>query len=234
MRQILGLACIVGTSAFKWPQAWKARLPGLTQGVSRRGSIYGLVAALLWIGYGIDRGDSAVVTANISVAVASILVVVALRRDGALVLGALATAVVGAASLVAGLSLVSGLGLGLVAIALTISGMAAQTWVVLRRGASVDGVSTATFALLTAVALLWIGYGMLRGDPLVVLPNLVMAPCAATVAWRSRRPADHLGAPVTTASADSPRLSRGPRKATVRTPTIDARAAVRPAAGAAR
>jgi len=48
-------------------------------------------------------------------------------------------------------------------------------------------VSAATYCLLTLSSSLWIVYGLLRRDALVVAPNLLIVPTAAVIALRARR-----------------------------------------------
>jgi len=55
------------------------------------------------------------------------------------------------------------------------------------RGTDVAGVSAATYVLLTLSASLWMLYGLLRRDALVVAPNLLIVPTAAVIAVRARR-----------------------------------------------
>ena len=55
-----------------------------------------------------------------------------------------------------------------------------QTFHVLR-APSLHGVSVPTYALLCVTAVSWAAYGFGVGDPLVVVTNLVVLPCAALV-----------------------------------------------------
>ena len=50
---------------------------------------------------------------------------------------------------------------------------------------SLHGVSVPMYALLCATTISWATYGVLVGDPLVVVTNLLVLPCAAVVTARA-------------------------------------------------
>ena len=53
------------------------------------------------------------------------------------------------------------------------------------RASSLHGVSVPTYALLCVTTLSWASYGVGIGDPLVVVTNLLVLPCAALVMGRT-------------------------------------------------
>jgi uncharacterized protein with PQ loop repeat len=71
-------------------------------------------------------------------------------------------------------------GLGLVAGFIGAFAFAPQAFKIIR-GGDANGVSALTYAMVLVGALLWGGYGFLRGAPSIMLWNAVAAGLAATV-----------------------------------------------------
>jgi uncharacterized protein with PQ loop repeat len=141
--------------------------------------------------YGLARADLAISAANAAVVVAMALIAAQQIRYGALAartagLTAIAIVVVGGCALAISPDVV-----GWLAIAAGATSALPQTFHVLR-ASSLHGVSVPTYALLCLTAISWASYGLGIGDPLIVVTNLLVLPCAVLVltrTWVSRRSA---------------------------------------------
>lgn len=178
--QLLGLWCTVLSVAFVWPQVARVYRQRTVEGIAPNGTLHIAAAASLWMTYGIARADLAISAANAAVVVAMVLIASQQIRYGTLAartaaLTALAIAVVAGCGLAISPDVV-----GWLAIAAGATSALPQTFHVLR-APSLHGVSVPTYALLCVTAVSWAAYGFGVGDPLVVVTNLVVLPCAALV-----------------------------------------------------
>ena len=189
--RLLGLWCTVLSVAFVWPQVARVYRQRTVDGVAPKGTLHVAVAASLWMIYGLARADLAISVANAAVVVAMALIAAQQIRYGALAartagLTAIAIVVVGGGALAISPDLV-----GWLAIAAGATSALPQTFHVLR-APSLHGVSVPTYALLCLTAISWASYGFGIGDPLIVVTNLLVLPCAVLVltrTWVSRRSA---------------------------------------------
>lgn len=187
--RLLGLWCTGLSVAFVWPQVARVFRHRTVVGLAPKGTLHVAVAASLWMIYGLARADVAISAANAAVVVAMALIVSQQIRYGALairtVVGtALAVGVLGACGLAISPDVV-----GWLAIAAGATSALPQTLHVLR-ASSLHGVSVPTYALLCLTTVSWASYGIGIGDPLIVMTNLMVLPCAALVltrTWISRR-----------------------------------------------
>ncbi len=186
--RLLGLWCTGLSVAFVWPQVAHVYRHRTVDGIAPKGTLHVAVAASLWMIYGLARADVAISTANAAVVVAMALIAIQQIRYRTLTtrtagLTALAIAIVGGCGLTISPDVV-----GWLAIAAGATSALPQTFHVLR-AASLEAVSVATYALLCLTCVSWASYGFGIGDPLIVITNLVVLPCAALVisrTWISR------------------------------------------------
>ena len=182
--QLLGLWCTALSVAFVWPQVARVYRQRTVEGIAPNGTLHIAAAASLWMIYGIARADLAISAANAAVVVAMVLIASQQIRYETLTartaaLTALAIAVVGGCGLAISPDVV-----GWLAIAAGATSALPQTFHVLR-APSLHGVSVPTYALLCVTTVSWASYGFGVGDPLVVVTNLVVLPCAALVLART-------------------------------------------------
>jgi uncharacterized protein with PQ loop repeat len=182
--QLLGLWCTALSVAFVWPQVARVFRQRTVDGISPKGTLHGAVASALWMMYGFARGDVAITTANAAVVVAMSLIASQQIRFGTLSkrtagLTALLVVVVGGAGLA-----ISANAVGWLAIIAGATSVLPQTFHVLH-APSLHGVSVPMYALLCVTTISWATYGVLVGDPLVVVTNLLVLPCAAVVTARA-------------------------------------------------
>jgi uncharacterized protein with PQ loop repeat len=55
------------------------------------------------------------------------------------------------------------------------------------RATDLSGVSLPMYALIVVTSVLWSLYGLLIGEPLVIITNIAILPCALFVALKARR-----------------------------------------------
>jgi uncharacterized protein with PQ loop repeat len=181
---LLGLWCTTLSIAFVWPQVARVYRQHTVEGIAPMATLHVATASALWFLYGLSLGDLAIIVANAAVVVAQALIGVQQVRAGVLTRRA------------AGLTALAVIGLGLLALAVSpaLVGWAAilagatsvlpQTFHVLRAEA-LHGVSIATYLLLSVTAASWALYGFATGEPLVIVTNLVVLPCALLVTGRT-------------------------------------------------
>jgi uncharacterized protein with PQ loop repeat len=178
---------VVATVSFAWPQVFRALRHGVA-GVSVAAITQSLISASAWFGYGLAQRQPAVMMADIGVISGQLVVTVLLVRNQALRAPLAIAAVVAAAALI-GLSQVPTLTTAIVAVAgiVALTSALSQLLEVVREPEALEGLSAGTYAILTAMAVIWLAYGWLRADPVIIVPNLAMIPMASYVAWTASR-----------------------------------------------
>jgi uncharacterized protein with PQ loop repeat len=182
--RLLGLWCTALSVAFVWPQVGRVFRQRTVEGIAPLGTLHGAAASALWMLYGLARGDGAVSAANAAVLLAMALIASQQVRYGTLPVRT--AAAIGVALAVVGIAAaaVSPTLVGWLAILVGATSVLPQTFHVLRASA-LDGVSIPMYGLLCLTTLSWAVYGFAVGDPLVVVTNLLVLPCAALVVTRT-------------------------------------------------
>jgi uncharacterized protein with PQ loop repeat len=185
---VLGSVCTVLSVAFVWPQVVRVYRLNTVEGLAPNGTLHGLAASAMWTMYGAARGVGPLVVSNGAIGLALLMIAAAQIRHRTLpvtklVALAAVVAVVGAGSLAISTTLA-----GSLAIVIGVTSILPQTLHV-SRVVNLSGVSFPMYALITVSTLLWTLYGVLIGDPLLVITNILVSPCALFVAmkaWRSQ------------------------------------------------
>lgn len=183
----VAVLAVVLTVVFAWPQVVRALRHGV-EGISSGAITLSFVAASAWFGYGVATGQAAVIVANLGVMAGQLTVTFELVRGGALAraraLGAYATAV----ALIA-LCQVDALTDPIVSVAgiVAIVSVLTQLVQVVREPHRLEGLSASTYALLTALSVSWVVYGVIESDVVIIVTNVVIAPMAASITWRAGR-----------------------------------------------
>lgn len=169
-----------------WPQVLRVRRLDSVEGIAVVGTLHGLTGCTLWTTYGIARGIVPVIAANAAIGAAVLLIGLAQVRHGvmrrSLLLGWLAfVGLVSVITVVADSALT-----GWLAAVVAITSIIPQA-VHAARATDLSAVSRPTYVLICASTVLWSVYGMLIGDPMVVVSNLLILPCAAYIALRATR-----------------------------------------------
>jgi uncharacterized protein with PQ loop repeat len=182
--RLLGLWCTTLSVAFVWPQVARVYRQHTVDGIAPNGTLHGAVASGLWMLYGLARGDVAISVANAAVVVAMSLIAAQQIRHGTLTRRKAALTAAGVV-VVGGIAVaISPAAVGWLAIVAGATSVLPQTFHVLR-APTLDGVSVPMYALLCVTTLSWAAYGLALGDPLVVVTNLLVLPCAGLVMSRT-------------------------------------------------
>jgi len=185
---VLGPICTALSVSLVWPQVIRVYRLNTVEGLAPNGTLHGLSACTLWTMYGVARGVGPLIVSNGAIGVAMLMIAAAQIRHRRLGIGkllAVATGilVLGTAALAVSTSLA-----GWTAIVVGVTSILPQT-VHAAKAADLSAVSLPMYGLLLLNAALWSVYGLLIGDHLIIVTNILIAPCALFVAmkaWRSR------------------------------------------------
>ena len=185
---VLGPICTALSISFVWPQVVRVYRLNTVEGLAPNGTLQGLAACALWAMYGAARGVGPLVVSNSVIGVAMMMIAAAQIRHGALALGKLlaafaAIAIVGGGALAFSTTLA-----GWFAIVIGVTSILPQTMHV-SRASDLSGVSLPMYALVVLTSILWSAYALLIHDWLVIITNMLIAPCALFVAikaWRAQ------------------------------------------------
>lgn len=190
MTALLGVVCTILSLVFIWPQMHRVWVRRQLAGLSPIGMLHGAAGSGLWFAYGVARADVPLTVSNglVGGAVASMVWVLVRARHLERRVALQVALTVGATGVA--LAITRPTLLGVTAIVVGATSILPQLWRTLtdhRSGHGLDGVSVPTYVLLTTAASCWSLYGVLTGDPIIVAPNLVIVPCAATIAVLAAR-----------------------------------------------
>ena len=178
------LAGVIGIGT-GWPQAWRLWAGRRHEGLSLTANVLGVLYSTAWLLYGVAKHSGVQVATSILGLVGLVSILAGhlalarptLRRWLPLLLSGLAV-----------LFAVSAAGprtLGLTASAATISGVLPQAVSLARarRAGACDasGVSRTRWALSSVANLLWVSYGLIVGDPVIIGNSAVIAGLGAAI-----------------------------------------------------
>lgn len=184
-----------------WPQAWRIWVGRRHAGLSLSSNVLGVLYASAWLLYGVASHSFVQVATNLlGVSVLSLVLIghVVLSRAA---LRQWLPLLVAGLSVIFAVFLVGARPLGITASIATISGVAPQVVLLARARragiADVAGVSRSRWALACACNLLWIGYGVIVGDPVIMANSTVIAAfAAAIVVLAAERPSPAVEVPL--------------------------------------
>jgi uncharacterized protein with PQ loop repeat len=182
-----------------WPQAWRLWVGRRHEGLSLTANVLGVLYATAWLLYGVATHSFVQTATNIlGVAVLGLILVGHLRLTRTSVRRWLPLLLVGLVVL-GSVFMIGARPLGLTASAATITGVAPQVILLARSRragkASAAGVSRPRWMMSCTANLLWVGYGLLVHDPVIVFNSLVIAAfgAAIVVLATQRRPGGPVG-----------------------------------------
>jgi len=184
---VISVLAVALTVVFAWPQAFRVLRHGV-HGVSVGAITQSFVAASAWLGYGIARGLVPVIVANFGVMTGQLIVTLELTRHRALPKMGAASAIGGAVVLI-GACQVSALTEPIVVVAglVAMTSVLTQLLEVLREPHALEGLSASTYGILTSVSACWAIYGLLMGDVVIIVTNVVILPMAAYITRAASR-----------------------------------------------
>ena len=183
---VLGPVCTVLSVSLVWPQVIKVYRAGTVAGLSSNGTLHGLAACTLWTMYGAARGVGPLIVSNGANGVALLLIAAAQIHHRTLGVGRLFAVAACIVAVGGGALAVSTVLAGWLAIVVGFTSILPQTFHV-SRVTDLSGVSLPMYGLVMLTGTLWSVYGVMIGDYLIVITNVIIFPCAlfvATKAWR--------------------------------------------------
>jgi MtN3 and saliva related transmembrane protein len=186
LTSVLGPICTALSVSFVWPQVIRIYRLDTVEGLAPNGTLQGLAASALWTMYAVARGVGPLIVSNVVIGVALLMIAAAQIRHRALrvtklLAVAVAIAVIGGGTLAFSTTLV-----GWIAIVVGVTSILPQALYAARAN-DLSGVSLPMYALVLITAVLWSVYALLIGDWLIIITNILIAPCAlfvATKAWK--------------------------------------------------
>ena len=177
LQNILGIVASIMSMLFIWPQVILVYRNNTVEGLSPLGALQGICGSTLWSVYGLSRSDVAVGGSNFLIVVALALLAQAMVKHGTLPASRLYITIfaITAFSFIC-VSVSPGV-TGFIAFVVGASSVLPQTFTSAKSD-DLSGVSLPTYVLLFFTAVAWSAYGFIVEDALVVLPNVVVIPCA--------------------------------------------------------
>ncbi len=177
LQNILGIVASIMSMLFIWPQVILVYRNNTVEGLSPLGALQGICGSTLWSVYGLSRSDVAVGGSNFLIVVALALLAQAMVKHGTLPASRLYVTIftITAFSFIC-VSVSPGV-TGFIAFVVGASSVLPQTFTSAKSD-DLSGVSLPTYVLLFFTAVAWSAYGFIVEDALVVLPNVVVIPCA--------------------------------------------------------
>jgi MtN3 and saliva related transmembrane protein len=189
---VLGPICTALSVSFVWPQVIRVYRLDTVEGLAPNGTLQGLAASALWAMYAIARGVGPLVVSNVVIGVALLMIAVAQIRHRALAVRKLCAVAVAITVIGGGALELSTTLAGWIAIVVGVTSILPQALYAARAN-DLSGVSLPMYALVLISCVLWSVYALLIGDWLIIITNMLIAPCAlfvASKAWRFQyRPA---------------------------------------------
>jgi uncharacterized protein with PQ loop repeat len=185
---VLGFICTALSVSFVWPQVARVYRLNTVEGLAPNGTLHGLAACTLWTSYGTARGVVPLIVSNGTIGTALLMIAVAQLRHRTLGARRLLGAAAGICGITAAALSVSVTFAGWVAIVVGVTSILPQTFHA-ARATDLSGISVPMYGLIVVASVLWSVYGLLIGDPRVIITNSLIVPCAfyvAMKAWQAR------------------------------------------------
>jgi len=177
LQNVLGIVASIMSMLFIWPQVILVYRSNTVEGLSPIGALQGICGSTLWSVYGLSQSDAAVGGSNLLIVVALALLARAMVKHGTLPASRLYVTVFTITAFAFICVSVSPGVTGFIAFVVGASSVLPQTFTSAKSD-DLSGVSLPTYVLLFFTAVAWSAYGFIVKDALVVLPNVVVIPCA--------------------------------------------------------
>jgi len=177
LQNILGIVASILSMLFIWPQVILVYRNKTVEGLSPLGALQGICGSTLWSVYGLSQSDVAVGGSNFLIVVAISLLARAMVKHGTLSASRLYSTVFAIVAFSFICVSISPPVTGFNAFIVGASSVLPQT-ITSAKSDDLSGVSLPTYVLLFFTAVAWSAYGFIVEDALVVLPNVVVIPCA--------------------------------------------------------
>jgi uncharacterized protein with PQ loop repeat len=189
MERVLGLASVVLSISFIWPQVWRSLRHNTTHGISPFGLVHGLIGATLWLSYGINERIAPVAIANTSFLTAQSLIIFVAYKNGHIDRRVISAAYLVVLAILVFMTPLSESFIGITAVLISGSAIIPQFIHVLRTD-NLHGISLTSYTLTIITCTVWLLYGFVISDFMISAQNFVAIPIMLFIthkAWRWRQ-----------------------------------------------
>jgi uncharacterized protein with PQ loop repeat len=189
MERFLGVASVVLSISFIWPQVWRSLRHNTTHGISPFGLIHGLFGATLWLSYGIHERIAPVAIANTSFLAAQSLIIYVAYKNGHIERRVITAAYPVVFAILVFHAPLPASFIGITAVLISGSAIIPQFIHVLRTD-NLHGISLASYTLTIITCVVWLLYGFAISDFMISAQNFVAIPILLFIthkAWRWRQ-----------------------------------------------
>lgn len=189
MERFLGLASVVLSISFIWPQVWRSLRHNTTHGISPFGLVHGLIGATLWLSYGIHERIAPVAIANTSFLTAQSLIIFVAYKNGHIERRVISAAYLVVLAILVFMTPLPESFIGITAVLISGSAIIPQFIHVLRTD-NLHGISLTSYTLTIITCTVWLLYGFVISDFMISAQNFVAIPIMLFIthkAWRWRQ-----------------------------------------------
>jgi uncharacterized protein with PQ loop repeat len=189
MERFLGLASVVLSISFIWPQVWRSLRHNTTHGISPFGLVHGLIGATLWLSYGLNERIAPVAIANTSFVIAQSLIIYVAYKNGHIERRVISAAYPVVLAILVFLTQLPASLIGITAVLISGSAIIPQFIHVLRTD-NLHGISLTSYTLTIITCVVWLLYGFVVSDLMISAQNFVAIPILLFIthkAWRWRQ-----------------------------------------------
>lgn len=189
MERFLGLASVVLSISFIWPQVWRSLRHNTTHGISPFGLVHGLIGATLWLSYGIHERITPVAIANTSFLTAQSLIIYVAYKNGHIERRVITATYPVVLAILVFLTPLPASFIGITAVLISGSAIIPQFIHVLRTD-NLHGISLTSYTLTIITCTVWLLYGFVISDFMISAQNFVAIPIMLFIthkAWRWRQ-----------------------------------------------
>lgn len=167
-----------------WPQVIRVIHKKTVEGISIVGTLHSFSGAMLWSIYGVVAAIPSIAFSNLVTLCALWLIIAAQVRFAVVTSRRVIISQIIVASVGAVAAYISITFIGVVAIVIGGTAIIPQT---LRSAGSSHqvGVSAPTYGMIVISSTSWAIYGAMLGDPILVVPNFLIVPCAFFISIRA-------------------------------------------------
>jgi uncharacterized protein with PQ loop repeat len=194
MERFLGLASVVLSISFIWPQVWRSLRHNTTHGISPFGLVHGLIGATLWLSYGLNERIAPVAIANTSFVIAQSLIIYVAYKNGHIERRVISAAYPVVLAILVFLTPLPASLIGVTAVLISGSAIIPQFIHVLRTD-NLHGISLTSYTLTIITCVVWLLYGFVVSDLMISAQNFVAIPILLFIthkAWRWRQQHAHI------------------------------------------
>lgn len=186
MERFLGVASVVLSISFIWPQVWRSLRHNTTHGISPFGLVHGLIGATLWLSYGINERIAPVAIANTSFLTAQSLIIYVAYKNGHIERRVISATYPVVLAILVFLTQLPASFIGVTAVLISGSAIIPQFIHVLRTD-NLHGISLTSYTLTIITCAVWLLYGFVISDFMISAQNFVAIPILLFITHKACR-----------------------------------------------